>query len=64
MPEGPVHVTVWRGALGTDDLDPAGVYLGTSTGQLYASPDEGETWAPVAPYLPPILCLKAVVPEA
>jgi hypothetical protein len=64
LPEGPVHVTVWRGALGTDDLDPAGVYLGTSTGQLYASPDEGETWAPVAPYLPPILCLKAVVPDA
>ena len=27
-----------------DDLDPVGVYFGTSTGQLYGSADGGESW--------------------
>ena len=29
-------------------LDPAGVYFGTSSGELYASADEGETWSCIA----------------
>ena len=54
---------VWRGALATDGLEPAGVYFGTNTGQLYASADEGETWTAVAPYLPPILCVAVATLE-
>lgn len=64
LPDEPVHAGVWRAALATDALDPVGVYFGTNTGQLYASPDEGETWTAVAPYLPPILSVSAaVLPE-
>jgi hypothetical protein len=50
---------VLRRGLATDDLEPAGVYLATFSGQLFASADEGETWRTVAPYLPPILSLSA-----
>jgi photosystem II stability/assembly factor-like uncharacterized protein len=63
LPEGPVHAGVWRGALATDGLEPAGVYFGTNTGQLFASADEGETWTAVAPYLPPILCVAVATLE-
>ena len=44
-----------------DVLDPAGVYFGTSTGQLYGSADEGRSWAKVADNLPPIWSVEAHV---
>ena len=37
-----------------DSYDAPGLYFGTSTGQLFASVDEGESWAEIANYLPPI----------
>jgi hypothetical protein len=27
-----------------DTLDPAGIYVGTTTGQLFVSPDAGKSW--------------------
>jgi photosystem II stability/assembly factor-like uncharacterized protein len=59
LPGGPVHTRVLRRGLASDGLAPAGVYLATFSGRLFASPDEGETWRTVAPYLPPILSLTA-----
>lgn len=50
-----------RDALCTDDADPAGVYLGTRDGIVYASADEGDTWAVVARHLPDVLCVRAAV---
>ncbi len=35
-------VAVLREAMSADRLDPAGIYFGTSTGQLFASADEGD----------------------
>ena len=35
--------------MSTDRRDPAGVYFGTSTGQLYGSADEGASWHPAGP---------------
>lgn len=58
LPQTNVFVSVLRDALCTDGLDPCGVYLGTSTGQLFASQD-GVRWGLVAGYLPPILCVSA-----
>jgi hypothetical protein len=37
-----------------DRADPAGVYFGTSTGQVFGSADEGETWQLVADFLPAV----------
>lgn len=58
LPQSNAYVSVLRDALCTDGLDPCGVYLGTSTGQLFSSPD-GERWSLIAGYLPPILSVSA-----
>jgi photosystem II stability/assembly factor-like uncharacterized protein len=51
--------TVLREGLATDAHDPAGIYVGTTTGQLYASPDDGESWSLIADRLPPVLSVEA-----
>ena len=44
-----------------DRLDPVGVYIGTSTGQLYGSRHEGERWTLLADHLPPISSVESVL---
>jgi photosystem II stability/assembly factor-like uncharacterized protein len=61
LPQERAYVGVLREAMGTDPLDPAGVYFGTSTGQLFASADEGETWRLIADLLPPIWSVDTAV---
>jgi photosystem II stability/assembly factor-like uncharacterized protein len=61
LPQERAYVGVLREAMGTDRLDPAGVYVGTSTGQLYASGDEGETWRLIADLLPPIWSVDTAI---
>ncbi len=64
LPQHGAYLTVLRDALATDQLDPAGLYVGTRTGQLFASADEGEHWRLAAGWLPPVLCVKtAVLPD-
>jgi hypothetical protein len=36
------------------------VYIGTSTGQLYGSTDEGATWQTIAEHLPSIWGVQAI----
>lgn len=38
------HTCVLRDSMTTDNLEPAGLYFGTITGELYYSYDEGESW--------------------
>jgi len=45
----PGHFGVHREGIATDDLDPPGIYVGTTTGQLFVSPDAGKTWQ-LVPY--------------
>ena len=40
---------------------PAGLYVGTRTGEVFASADAGETWQELARHLPPVLCVKTAV---
>ena len=61
LPQENAWFNVLREAMGRDDLDPVGVYFGTSTGQLYGSADEGTTWSKVADNLPPIWSVEAHV---
>jgi hypothetical protein len=42
----------------TDDQDPVGVYFGTTSGEVWASTDNGETWACIASHLPEILSVE------
>ena len=63
LPQDNAYVGVLREAMATDTLEPAGVYFGTSTGQLFGSVDEGETWQLLADYLPPIWSVETAVIE-
>ncbi len=64
MPEGPgVLLGVLRHAMCTDVKDPCGVYVGTNTGQLFASRDRGDSWQLVADFLPPIYSVTTAVLE-
>lgn len=38
-----------REGIAIDRRDPAGIYVGTTTGQLFASPDDGKSWS-IVPY--------------
>ena len=60
LPQQNAFVGVLREAMAVDRLDPVGVFFGTSTGQLYGSVDEGESWSVVAENLPPIWGVEAV----
>ncbi len=61
LPQQNAFFGVLRQAMATDRLDPAGVYFGTSSGSLYASADEGETWHCAAQHLPAILSVETLV---
>ncbi len=56
-----VRLGVLRHAMCTDTEDPCGVYVGTKTGQLFASADRGENWDLIADYLPPIYSVTATL---
>jgi photosystem II stability/assembly factor-like uncharacterized protein len=62
LPSHDAHLTVLRDGFCTDGADPAGLYFGTRTGQVYGSSDEGEHWSLLAEYLPPVLCVRAWAP--
>lgn len=63
LPQENAFFGVLRQAMATDRLEPAGVYFGTSTGALFASADEGESWTCVAQHLPPILSVETLAVE-
>ncbi len=46
--------TVKRQAFCADDRDPAGLYLGTTGGEVWMSGDEGESWRLLGAHLPEI----------
>ncbi len=58
LPQSHCYVNVLRGALATDALDPCGIYFGTTGGQVYASADAGDHWAPVVRDLPAVLSVE------
>ncbi len=60
LPGRDAYLGVLREAMATDRQHPAGVYIGTSTGQLFASPDEGRNWVLLADYLPGISSVEAI----
>jgi hypothetical protein len=58
LPQSDCYVNVLRDAMAVDSLDKCGVYFGTSGGQVYASADSGDTWAPIVRDLPPVLSVE------
>jgi photosystem II stability/assembly factor-like uncharacterized protein len=58
LPQSHCYVNVLRDAMAVDTLDPCGVYFGTTGGQVYASPNAGDRWAPIVRDLPPVLSVE------
>ena len=61
LPQKQAYETVLRDAMAVDTLDPAGVYFGTRSGQIFGSSDEGRTWKRILAGLPSIVSVKAAV---
>ena len=59
LPSEPRYTSVLRGAMSVDRLDPCGVYVGTTSGHVFASRDRGESWTELPCTLPKILCVEA-----
>jgi photosystem II stability/assembly factor-like uncharacterized protein len=58
LPQENCYVNVLREAMAVDGLDDCGVYFGTTGGQVYASPDGGDSWAPIVRDLPAVLSVE------
>jgi photosystem II stability/assembly factor-like uncharacterized protein len=58
LPQKDCYVNVLRDAMTIDSLDPCGVYFGTTGGQVYASSDAGDSWAPIVRDLPAVLSVE------
>jgi photosystem II stability/assembly factor-like uncharacterized protein len=58
LPQKDCYINVLRDAMAVDSLDKCGVYFGTTGGQVYASADAGDTWAPIVENLPAVLSVE------
>jgi photosystem II stability/assembly factor-like uncharacterized protein len=58
LPQSNCYVNVLREAMAVDSLDSCGIYFGTTGGQIYASPDAGETWSAIVRDLPAVLSVE------
>jgi hypothetical protein len=58
LPQKDCYVNVLRDAMAVDSLDKCGVYFGTTGGQVYASADAGDSWAPIVRDLPAVLSVE------
>ena len=63
LPQKEAYETVLRDGLTVDSYDPAGIYLGTRSGQLFNSRDEGKTWHKIHDGLPSIVCVRTAIIE-
>ena len=58
LPQKDCYVNVLRDAMAVDTLDDCGIYFGTTGGQVYASADSGDSWAPIVRDLPAVLSVE------
>jgi hypothetical protein len=58
LPPSQAWWTVKRQAMTADAQDPLGLYLGTSSGELWGSRNEGARWACIARHLPEIYAVE------
>jgi hypothetical protein len=63
LPSEPTYTSVLRGALAVDALEPAGIYVGSTGGDVFLSGDGGQTWQRLAVRLPRVLSVAAYVED-
>jgi photosystem II stability/assembly factor-like uncharacterized protein len=58
LPQSNCFVNVLRDAMAVDSLEDCGIYFGTTGGQVYCSPDGGDTWKAIVHDLPAVLSVE------
>ena len=58
LPQENCYVNVLRDAMAVDSLDSCGIYFGTTGGQVYCSPDGGDTWSAIVRDLPAVYSVE------
>lgn len=58
LPQKDCFIGVLRDAMATDGLSPAGIYLGTTGGEIFLSNNDGERWQQQSARLPRITVVK------
>lgn len=58
LPQQNCYVNVLRDAMAVDRLESCGIYFGTTGGQVYASADSGDSWAPIVRDLPSVTSVE------
>jgi photosystem II stability/assembly factor-like uncharacterized protein len=58
LPQQDCYVNVLRDAMAVDSLESCGVYFGTTGGQVYMSPDGGDSWRAIVRDLPAVLSVE------
>jgi photosystem II stability/assembly factor-like uncharacterized protein len=59
MPKTQAWWTVKRQAMSADSHDPVGLYVGTTSGEIWTSRNEGKSWGVLARHLPEIYAVEA-----
>jgi photosystem II stability/assembly factor-like uncharacterized protein len=58
LPQENCYVNILRDAMSVDKLESSGIYFGTTGGQVYCSPDSGDTWDTIVHDLPRVLSVE------
>ena len=58
LPQKDCYVNVLRDAMCVDQLDPCGIYFGTTGGQVYGSADSGNSWNAIVRDLPAVYSVE------
>jgi photosystem II stability/assembly factor-like uncharacterized protein len=58
LPQSNCYVNILRDAMAVDQLDPCGIYFGTTGGQVYGSANGGDSWEPIVRDLPAVLSVE------
>jgi serine/threonine protein kinase len=61
LPQKGAYETVLRDSMTADSFDPAGIYFGTRSGQLFASRDDGKNWHRILEGMPSIVCVRCAL---
>jgi photosystem II stability/assembly factor-like uncharacterized protein len=59
LPRSQAWFTVLRQSMSGDAHDPVGLYFGTTSGEIWASRDEGREWSCIAQHLPHVYAVEA-----
>jgi len=58
LPQENAYLNVLREGMTTDKFDDCGIYFGTTTGQIFYSANNGDSWNKMFDYLPPVRSME------